>query len=294
MAYSIDKLIQVAEAEIGYLEKETNKDLDDKTANAGDENYTKYGKYFGMVQAQWCDLYVDYCFCKAFGDEDAEILLGKFSAFTPYSAQYLKDMGRWHTSNPKRGDIIFYKNSERICHTGIVYAVDDTYVYTIEGNTSGASGVVSNGGGVCKKKYALNYKWIAGYGRPDYGDQWVEEDYDTWGRITAISLNVREEPLVDAEIIDSYESGDIVFLTNKTNNGWYKTNKGYISAKYVEVDYMINDTRDNTPNGWAIDAVQWGINKGIIKGDDTGNLNLHSYATKEDMLVFLYRCEQGK
>ena len=44
-----------------------------------------------------------------------------------------------------------------VAHTGLVYAVDNAYVYTIEGKTSGANGVVANGGGVCKKKYRLDY-----------------------------------------------------------------------------------------------------------------------------------------
>jgi LysM repeat protein len=46
--------------------------------------------------------------------------------------------------------------------------VGDTYVYTIEGNTSSSSGVVANGGCVAEKKYKLSYGRIAGYGRPDY------------------------------------------------------------------------------------------------------------------------------
>ena len=38
----IDKLIQIANAEVGYLEKSSNSQLDRKTANAGTANYTKY------------------------------------------------------------------------------------------------------------------------------------------------------------------------------------------------------------------------------------------------------------
>ena len=53
-------------------------------------------------------------------------------------------------------------------HTGLVVAVDSTYVYTMEGNTSADSGVVWNGGSVNDKKYRLNYERIAGYGRPNY------------------------------------------------------------------------------------------------------------------------------
>lgn len=168
MANTTDKVIKIALNEIGYLEKKSNKNLDNKTANAGCNNYTKYGEYFRMNPAQWCDLWVDWCFCKAFGKSEAEKLLGGFSAYTPTSAQYFKNMGRWHTNNPKMGDVIFFKNNIRICHTGLVYKVDSSYVYTIEGNTSSTNGVVSNGGAVEKKKYSIGNSRIAGYGRPKY------------------------------------------------------------------------------------------------------------------------------
>lgn len=39
---AIDKLIQIAKNETGYLEKASNSQLDSKTANAGENNYTKY------------------------------------------------------------------------------------------------------------------------------------------------------------------------------------------------------------------------------------------------------------
>ena len=39
---AIDKLIQIAENEVGYLEKRSNSQLYNKTANAGSGNYTKY------------------------------------------------------------------------------------------------------------------------------------------------------------------------------------------------------------------------------------------------------------
>ena len=39
-----EKLINIARAEVGYLEKKSNKDLDSKTANAGSSNYTKYAR----------------------------------------------------------------------------------------------------------------------------------------------------------------------------------------------------------------------------------------------------------
>lgn len=173
------KVISVALGEVGYLEKETNAQLDSKTSNAGDENYTKYardlhkitGFYNGNKNGYaWCDVFVDWCFVQAYGIEAAKKLLnhGQLGAGVKYSAQYYKDAGRWHTS-PQVGDQIFFKTSKSAwAHTGLVVAVSADTVTTVEGNTSGASGVIANGGGVCKKTYKRGSSSIVGYGRPDY------------------------------------------------------------------------------------------------------------------------------
>lgn len=165
----MQKLIDVAMAEVGYLEKKTNSQLESKTANAGSNNYTKYGKAQGCNGQPWCDAFVDWCFIQAYGKDKAKRLLGGFSNYTPTSANYFMNMGAWHTK-AQVGDVIFFKNTQRIYHTGIVYKVDAKKVYTIEGNTSGGSTVVANGGGVFKKSYALNNSKIAGYGRPAYNN----------------------------------------------------------------------------------------------------------------------------
>ena len=41
---SLDKLLKIAENEIGYLEKKSNSQLDNKTANAGSNNWTNMDK----------------------------------------------------------------------------------------------------------------------------------------------------------------------------------------------------------------------------------------------------------
>lgn len=177
------KVISIAEAEVGYLEKASPNNLDDKTANAGSKNYTKYARdldaiphfyNFAKQGYAWCDIFVDWIFVQAFGVEAAKKLLcqpdDSYGAGCLFSSRYYKWKNQLHTSDPKPGDQIFFWNGAKddIAHTGIVYKVDGTYVYTIEGNTSGASGVVANGGGVCKKKYKLTYDRIYGYGRPAY------------------------------------------------------------------------------------------------------------------------------
>ena len=193
---SLENLLKIAENEVGYLEKKTKSQLDSKTANAGSNNWTKYGqdliKEIGSPYANgvaWCDMFVDWCFLKAFGKEKAKELLGGWSAYTPTSAQYFKKLNQWNTSNPMVGDIIFFKNSSRICHTGIVYNVDSQKVYTIEGNTSGANRLIANGGGVCKKSYSLSYANIAGYGRPKY-DNYISGNTQTAIDVSSYQGNI--------------------------------------------------------------------------------------------------------
>lgn len=172
----IQKLLNVAVGEIGYLEKKSDACLDDKTANAGAANYTKYGRDMHNLMpstmdfpAAWCDAFVDWCFYKAYGAENAKKLLcGSFDDYTVVSAQKYKDSKRWFTT-PQVGDQVFFKNSQRINHTGIVYKVYLNTIYTIEGNTSaGSNEVIANGGCVAQKSYTINHPKIAGYGRPNY------------------------------------------------------------------------------------------------------------------------------
>lgn len=177
---TIKDLVALAESEVGYLEKASNAQLDDKTANAGGANYTKYardldaiGFYNGKKQGYaWCDTFNDWMFVKTFGVDEALRLLCQpqksLGAGCNYSAQYYQSKGQWYKT-PQVGDQIFFKSaSYAYAHTGLVVGVDATTVYTVEGNTSGASGVIANGGGVCKKSYPLNYTNIVGYGRPEY------------------------------------------------------------------------------------------------------------------------------
>ena len=163
---AINKVLAIAEAEVGYLEKASNAYLDSKTANAGAGNYTKYGRDMHNIQpsnmdfpAPYCDAFVDWTFCKAFGVPLArQMLCGDFDDYTVISADYYKRAGRWYTS-PQRGDQAFFRNSGGICHTGLVLNVTGRKVYTIEGNVSNR---------VMKKSYYLGDSYIAGYGRPKY------------------------------------------------------------------------------------------------------------------------------
>lgn len=224
----ITKVVDIALNEEGYLEKQSNSQLDSKTANAGSGNYTKYARdldnikdfYNGKKQGfPWCDVFVDWCFVQAFGDTKAKQLLCQPSKSTGagcgFSMDFYKARDQFYNS-PKKGDQIFFKQGNTITHTGLVYKVDSSKVYTIEGNTSSASYVVPNGGAVVKKSYYLNSSYIAGYGRPKYSESNEPENEPeknndisvdgVWGKDTTKKAQKVFGTMVDGIVSNQYST----------------------------------------------------------------------------------------
>jgi hypothetical protein len=167
---SLSAMLTVAKAEVGYLEKKSAAQLDDKTANAGSSNYTKYARdIWPSLQGQpWCDIFVSWCAAQA-GETAA---VGKY-AYCPSHVQFFKSKSCYFTrgeKTPQTGDIIFFQSGGVACHVGVVTGVSGSKVSTVEGNTSSGSTLVANGGGVFAKSYSLTSSYILGYGRPAYSD----------------------------------------------------------------------------------------------------------------------------
>lgn len=182
---TVDKVLSIAMAEVGYMEKSHKAYMDDpdilyeKTKGAGSNNYTKYGKEMHKLYPQvmdfpapWCDAFVDWCFYKAYGVTTAKSLLGgNFNDYTVASCRMYQQKNALFDM-PKIGDQVFFTKTNMTAgcyHTGLVYDVDSQYFYTIEGNTSSSKDVVANGGCVAKKKYKLStYRGKCLFGRPKY------------------------------------------------------------------------------------------------------------------------------
>lgn len=164
---AVDKVLTIAAAEIGYLEKKTNNNLYDKTANAGTNNYTKYWADIAPeYQTQpWCSCFVTWVFVKAFGKEVAKKLLKHY----PYISCWKISTLFAKNANPKRGDIVIFYRKGQFAHTGLVESVNGDYFTTIEGNTSGGSTIIANGGGVCRKGYYNSNLPGTKFLTPDYG-----------------------------------------------------------------------------------------------------------------------------
>lgn len=236
-----EKVINIATSELGYLEKRSNSNLDSKTANAGSGNYTKYWRdikpdYQGQP---WCACFVTWCFVQAFGKDKATALLKHY----PYV--YCPTMANLFTlnANPKIGDIVIFKRNGTFVHTGIVISVNGDYFQTIEGNTSGGSAIIANGGGVCKKGYYNSKLPGTKFCRPNY--DLIKED-----------LTMAQYEELKNEISQLTETVKV------------------LATELHDLKHpMIYNYIDNNMPEWARSAVSWAVENGILNGDENG-LNL--------------------
>ena len=169
-----------------YLEKATLAYLDDFQRNAGYNNYTKFARdvnSWGQPGCQgqpWCAVYQFWKLVKVFGLKKALQIMGGGFYNCQSVTRHAKANGTWKKT-PKKGALIIFRNG---AHIGSVRKYDTTYVYTNEGNTSSAAGVVANGGACRNKKYKLTDSAIDGYVWIDYGAA-----ADQTSTATAIKLN---------------------------------------------------------------------------------------------------------
>ena len=261
--------------------------LYDKTAGASDGNVTKYWEEIKPEwQGQpWCAIFITWIFTKAFGKERAKQLLKHY----PYT--YCPTMAKLFTlySNPKVGDIVLFKRNGVFAHTGLVIAVDGDKFTTIEGNTSGASGIIPNGGGVCQKTYYNSNLPGTKFCRPDYSSTAITSDankvvisddihtvkwkgYVNIGRNT--KLAVRLQPSTSAkecsfsglkqgtEVGVSHEQGDWYLIK-------YDGKFGYVQKQYISKT-KVSEISNPDPVTDNIHTVKW---NGVVNTNG-GTLNV--------------------
>lgn len=281
----MNKVLEIALNEVGYKGKKSNSQLDSKTANQSGK-YNKYardldnisGFYNGKKNGyDWCDIFVDWCFVKAYGVDKALELLCQPKKSTgagcSFSMNFYKKKGQFYKT-PEIGDQIFFANGDDIYHTGLVYKVENGRVYTIEGNSGNSE--------VAKWDYPIGADYIAGYGRPAYNEEIKpipepipEPDYT--GVITYQAYTDQWLPEVNKcdNTANGYagiygrpisgfrcipENGDIIYEAHIKGGNWL----GAVNSK----DYKKNDK--SNPNSYAglygqkIDGIRIKSTKGYV------------------------------
>ncbi len=170
--------VYTAKTQIGYKEKATNENLDSFTANAGSQNYTKYGAWYGKNGQPWCAMFVSWCANQA---KIATSVIPMYS-YCPDGLSQFKNLGVYHTSGltytPKVGDIFFEGVSDSTSsHTGIVVAVSGNTITVVDGNCDDQ---------VSCHTYALTSSSILGYASPNYGTS--SHSWTTYGNYYRCSI----------------------------------------------------------------------------------------------------------
>lgn len=168
---------------VGYYEKASSSYAQTRaksafTQNKGSANYTYPGYLCGVQGQPWCAATVTTAIYEACGNDKAaakEIMYGVWPYVNcaqvwdaaPDNMKFWGDYQRFTLGKgsrtkytPQPGDIIVFTDDKKTrSHTGMVYAVGDSYVYTIEGNS----------GNMCRKRsYLRTSAYIYGYIRPKY------------------------------------------------------------------------------------------------------------------------------
>lgn len=264
MSIYAEDVTKIALAEVGYKE--------------GSNNWNKYAKELDKVNfynyhkqnIAWCSVFVDYCVYIASSKNKSATLKALYEptkdncgAGAKESANYFKAKKQFFSS-PKVADKIFFYVNGAIGHTGLVYKVDSSKVYTVEGNKSNM---------VKKCSYALTNKTIAGYGRPKYDTKTetkpVETVNDKVDPITPVTsgtkytvktntgdtLRIRQNANTSSKQLgtipnkksftsDMVVKGQSVGGCDKWVKATYNGVSGYVSGKYLTPTPVITELKE--------------------------------------------------
>lgn len=152
---SASSAIYIARSQLGYREGKTGSRYNN------DQKYSDQLPGFAWSDNQpWCATFVQWLLWQV----GVSVPTGAKSASCAMSCAAYKKAGRF-TEYPVVGAQIFFGPAGGT-HTGIVERYDDTYVYTIEGNTNDSGS--AEGNGVYRKKRVRRDAYVYGYGVPYY------------------------------------------------------------------------------------------------------------------------------
>ena len=162
----------------GYYEKASSaakyltRDRSNFQANRGSANYTYMGKLCGVNPGAWCAMMVSTAVYEGCGSSTAAAKSAMWgvwpytacnqlweaapSAYRHWSYYQLHTKGKSGSDyTPAVGDVIVFSDNGTVrSHTGMVYAVDGSYVYTYEGNSGNMART---------RSYSLKSSYIYGY-----------------------------------------------------------------------------------------------------------------------------------
>lgn len=293
-----------------YLEKRTNAYLDDFQKNAGYNNYTKFARdvdSWGQPGCQgqpWCAEYQFWKLAKVLGITKALQIMGGGFYNCVSITNWAKKNGTWHSA-PKDGALVIFRDGS---HIGSVRSYSNTYIYTNEGNTSSAAGVIANGGSCRNKRYLRSDPVIDGYIWITWEDE--KTSTETWkatGTATSMvdDLYIRETP--NGYVLGQINKGNRVEINGEKSGMWTKVKVagigiGWAATKYLQIDGVKNTTatiskkQDKTQRLYTGQVTASSLNVRTWAGAEYPNIKKYptlSKGNKVDVMNFTQKAKDG-
>lgn len=148
-----EDLITIAKTQLGYHESKANYMISEQNEVKG---YSRYGAWYGDTHGDWSAMFVSFCL------RYAQIPSEQFISEDDCGEwiNWLANAGMYQSAGsytPVAGDIVFidYDENGAADHAGIVEAVNDKEIGTIEGDSEDS---------VCRRTYSLTDVKLIGYG----------------------------------------------------------------------------------------------------------------------------------
>ncbi len=149
---AVDRLVSVAESQLGYTESSLNYRLD---ANGEKVGYTRYGAWYGNPYGKWSTMFTSFCLRYA-GFAEYPIASGADALRIQISQLNLYQEKNGHS--PVSGELMFLDIDQNgsIDATAIVTEVNATKITVVQGDVDNA---------VVQVNYTIDDDCITGYGR---------------------------------------------------------------------------------------------------------------------------------
>ncbi len=214
-------IVAVAMSQNGYREGTGSNDVGGESVDGGG-NYTEYCNWYGK-RVSWCAVFISWCARQA---KIPESVIKTNSDAAGTKCNYGEKKYFFNQYIPREGDIIYVdsQNDNISNHVGLVTAVDENYIYTIEGNKSNRVKEVVYYRNTGKQINDRNVK-ILYYGVPEYNQKNLLGDVNSDGIINSsdalmllnycvgkTSLTKSQKERADVNFDGKYNSSDALIM----------------------------------------------------------------------------------
>lgn len=264
-----DDIIGVAKTQLGYTE--------------GANNATKYGTWYGLPNQPWCAMFISWCARQAGISKD---ILQNSAVAAPDAKYFNIPYYDGASYTPKKGDLFFTKSWS---HVGLVYYIDGSYFYTIEGNsnTTGSSegtSVVTN-----RRKISNFYFGVPKYnsGAPTYAKLSIDTKSLYVGQTITFTC---DSDTADYYNIGIYRNGSRILLKKVGHLFSYQCDEpgsytAYVSAVNSNGYIDSNKVSWNVYVGASVSAkMKVMCSSKVVKSDCYGNSDTITNITSGDII----------